>query len=111
MKKPSNPSTTRRAIVFQQDQRAGLLQEDGAGGWSYTYDQGYRGLPISLTLPVREEPYSFSKFPPVFEGLLPEGIMREALLRRLKIDKDDFFSQLIAVGADLVGSITVFPES
>ncbi len=97
----------RRAAVFQQDQRAGPLAETKEE-CSFQYADGYHGIPVSLTLTIRPEPYLFSRFPPVFEGLLPEGMMRDALLRRLNIDEDDHFSQLISVGGDLVGSITVF---
>ena len=56
---------------------------------------------------VREQPYDFDKFPPLFEGLLPEGIQLEALLRKHKVDKRDMFQQLILVGQDVVGSLTV----
>ena len=41
------------------------------------------------------------------ELLLPEGYQLEALLKRLKIDRDDPFSQLIATGKDMVGSVTI----
>jgi hypothetical protein len=51
--------------------------------------------------------YSFDKFPPFFEGLLPEGVQLGGLLKIKKIDKDDLFSQLMAVGDELVGVITV----
>lgn len=97
----------RRAAVHQQGAFAGVLEELGPAGWRFTYDPGYEGLPISLNLPVRSEPYGFDRFPPVFDGLLPEGMQLEALLRRRKIDRSDAFSQLLAVGADLVGSLTV----
>jgi serine/threonine-protein kinase HipA len=33
--------------------------------------------------------------------------MLDGLLRQQKIDKDDLFSQLVAVGKDLVGAVTV----
>ena len=42
-----------------------------------------------------------------FDGLLPEGVQLTALLQRGKIDKHDLFSQLVAVGADLVGAVTI----
>ena len=51
--------------------------------------------------------YKFDKFPPFFDGLLPEGIQLEGLLKIRKIDKNDLLSQLIAVGEDLVGAVTV----
>ena len=37
---------------------------------------------------------------------LPEGYNLEALLRTCKIDRDDLFSQLMAVGMDMVGAVT-----
>ena len=109
MSEAADEQPLRRAVVHQQNEFAGILEEVAEKGWSFTYDPGYRGIPVSLTLPVAPEPYFFPQFPLVFEGLLPEGIMLEALLRRLKIDKDDYFTQLVAVGEDLVGSITVYP--
>ena len=54
-----------------------------------------------------KEPFLFDTFPPFFDGLLPEGFQLEALLRRRKLDRDDKFGQLIAVGADTVGAVTV----
>ena len=96
------------ADIYQEGEFAGTLKETSEG-WTFQYDENYNGLPVSLTLPIQSEPYFFSDFPPVFEGLLPEGVMLDALLRRLKIDKDDYFPQLLAVGSDLVGSITVYP--
>ena len=42
-----------------------------------------------------------------FEGLLPEGFNLDALLRNHKIDRDDNYSQLIATGADLPGTVTI----
>jgi serine/threonine-protein kinase HipA len=44
---------------------------------------------------------------PYFDGLLPEGILLEGLLKQRKIDKYDYFSQLVTVGGDLVGAVTV----
>ena len=36
--------------------------------------------------------------------------MLEGLLRQRKIDRKDFFAQLVAVGADTVGAVTVMEE-
>ena len=58
-------------------------------------------------MPVDISEFTFGSFPPFFDGLLPEGIQLDGLLKFRKIDKDDYFSQLIAVGGDLVGAITV----
>lgn len=89
-----------------------LTKRDGEYIFNYfeTYVDDYRSSPISLTMPVRSEPYVFDRFPPFFDGLLPEGGQLEALVRQNKIDAYDYMSQLEAVGADLVGAITVLPD-
>ena len=97
----------RKAEIYQQGTLAGILEELDPNRYQFAYTSGYRGQPISLALPVREAPYEFDKFPPVFEGLLPEGQQLEAMLRQYKIDKKDLFKQLVTVGQDVVGSLTV----
>ena len=97
----------RKAEVYQQAALAGVLEELDAGRWRFTYADGYRGEPVSQTMPVRMAVHDFDRFPPAFEGLLPEGIQLEAMLRRYKLDRPDLFGQLIVAGQDLVGSLTV----
>jgi len=97
----------RQAVVFVHGKRAGILSEEIAQGYSFTYDENYQGVAVSLTMPVSQKRYSYSHFPAFFEGLLPEGFMLEGLLRITKIDKNDYMSQLIAIGNNLVGSVTI----
>lgn len=97
----------RSAIVYVHDSRAGILSEDDYGKYQFTYDDGYALAPVSLTMPVSPRTYSFNDFPPFFEGLLPEGIMLEGLLKINKIDRKDYLTQLGAIGGDLVGAVTV----
>ena len=85
---------------------AGTLRELEKGKFEFEYFPDYKAQPISVTIPVRPEPYCFEGFPPFFEGLLPEGPQLEALLRKAKLDETDFFGQLVQVGGDLVGSVT-----
>lgn len=100
----------RIAEVYVHDKLSGFLKEYERGKkYSFSYLSEYSGPPVSLTMPVREDPYFFTTFPPFFDGLLPEGIQLESLLRRQKIDRSDYFSQLLAVGSDMVGSVTVYP--
>jgi serine/threonine-protein kinase HipA len=98
----------RKAEVFVHGIRAGILEEIQLGSsYRFTYDPDYSGTPVSLTMPAENEVHEFDRFPPFFEGTLPEGYNLEALLRTCKIDRGDLFSQLVAVGADTVGAITV----
>jgi serine/threonine-protein kinase HipA len=87
---------------------AGILEEmDFGKKYRFAYFGGYNGPSVSLTMPIAEKEFIFDCFPPFFEGLLPEGLLLEGLLKYRKIDKYDFFSQLVAVGNDLVGAVTV----
>jgi len=100
----------RRAEVYMHGARAGVLEEIEKGKkYTFCYDEGYIGDPVSLTMPVSKKQYEFDSFPPFFEGLLPEGVQLEGLLRVRKIDKNDLFGQLVAVGEDMVGAVTVTP--
>lgn len=98
----------RECFVYQKGELAGqLIEHQENRKYELRYLPYYQGDPISLTLPVKKESFWFDQFPSFFDGLLPEGYQLEALLRRRKIDRNDLFSQLIATGTDLVGSITV----
>ena len=98
----------RQAKIFFDKIFAGVLTEIESGkNYIFEYDAHYDGAPISLTLPIHQKKYEFQTFPSFFDGLLPEGPLLEALLRQAKCDRDDYLGQLITVGADLVGAITV----
>ena len=98
----------RKAKIFVKGVEAGILTELIRGKeYVFEYFDGYEGLEISRTMPKNIKFYKFDKFPPFFDGLLPEGIQLEGLLKIKKIDKNDYFSQLIEVGDDMVGVVTV----
>ena len=97
----------RELAVYNHDMEAGVLFEDQSGGYRFVYNGGYKGAPVSLTLPVRPQAYEFTSFPSFFEGLLPEGFQLESLLRARKSDADDYMAQLGEIGQDCVGSVTV----
>lgn len=88
--------------------QAGILEEHEKGKkYTFRYLEDYDGQPVSLALPVENREYEFTSFPPFLDGLLPEGVMLESLLRQNKIDKNDYLSQILSVGDDLIGAITV----
>ncbi len=96
------------ADVFFQDMLAGqLTPSQSGGGFRFSYSPDYIGPPISQTMPVRNGSFEFDSFPPFFDGLLPEGFQLEALLRQRKLDRNDCFGQLLLVGADTVGAVSV----
>ena len=98
----------RRAEISMHGIPAGILEEVETGNkYRFAYFEKYNGPSIALTMPVVEKEFVFDRFPPFFDGLLPEGVLLEGLLKQRKIDKFDYLSQLIAVGNDLVGAVTV----
>ena len=102
----------RGAEVSMHGIPAGILVEIEAGKkYRFSYFEKYAGPAIALTMPVGEKEFVFDRFPPFFDGLLPEGLLLEGLLKLRKIDKFDYLSQLIAVGNDLVGAVTVQEKS
>ncbi len=98
----------KKAKIYADGIYAGdLIELEKGAKYRFEYAEGYKGPSISLTLPMGRKIYEFDKFPPFFEGLLPEGMMLEGLLKRAKIDENDLFEQLVRVGGDLIGNITV----
>ncbi len=90
----------------------GRLEEVEAGS-EFRYDPDWAAnedaLPISLTMPVRMEPYRSRGLHPFFENLLPEGWLLELSTLALKIPKDDAFGLLLATCRDCPGAVEVLP--
>ena len=58
---------------------------------------------------LREIYSSRMKLPPFFSNLLPEGVLREYMVKRMKIHHDHEFDLLVALGASLPGAIRALP--
>jgi serine/threonine-protein kinase HipA len=99
----------RKAKVFyNKNILVGILTEMTENeSYRFEYDPNYIGPPISLTMPISQKIYEFNHFPAFFDGVLPEGLQLEALLRLAKLDRKDYFGQLVKVGKDLVGAFSV----
>ncbi len=96
----------KQARVYVHTVFAGILTKQDSH-YIFVYDPSYAGPPVSLTMPVSSKEYRYDAFPPFFEGLLPEGELLQALLHKYKLDKHDYFAQLVTVGKDVVGAVTV----
>lgn len=97
----------RKARILVNNIMAGILEEKEDKKYYFSYQKEYQGAPVSLTMPLTSNYYEFKQFPAFFEGLLPEGGQLEALLRKYKLDKSDYFGQLLQVGNDVVGAVTI----
>jgi len=102
----------RSVNIYNFGKLAGMLIEiEKAKAYKFIYDNNYSGPSISQTIPVKQKEFVYNEFPPFFDGLLPEGIQLENLIRQTKTDRNDFFAHLITIGRDLVGAITVEEKS
>lgn len=101
----------RRGTVWYGNRRVGVLREDENLTLQFAYDPewlDHDGFPISVHLPLangdRETAaHSF------FEGLLPEGRVRQRICRRLGIDIRDDAGLLLAIGEDCAGALSILP--
>ena len=98
----------KKARVYVNGIEAGVLEENEKGKkYRFIYLDGYKGPSVSLVMPLDQRIYEYKRFPPFFEGLLPEGVLLDGLCHYKKIDRNDLMSQLISVGHDMVGFVTV----
>lgn len=94
-----------RLWVFLSGRRIGSLDEQG-GRLTFTYE--HRVItPLSVKLPIRTEPYEDAQCRPFFNNLLPEGSWRLSLCRQLKIDENNDFALLKALGSECAGAVTL----
>jgi len=102
----------RSALVFYNDKLAGILSELSEG-FQFTYDASYLsgGVPISFTLPLQEEAFTSTQLLGFFENLVSEGWLRKLQSLEQKIDENDRFGLLLTNGRDLVGAVTILPNT
>lgn len=65
---------------------------------------------ISFSLPKRSEPFKQRQCRPFFAGLLPEESQRDAIAGALGISKHNDFAFLEALGGDVAGALSLWPE-
>ncbi len=65
---------------------------------------------ISISLPVGPKALGHRKALPFFDGLLPEGETRRMLAYDFRLQADDTFGLLGALGRDCAGALVILPE-
>ena len=98
----------RKARVHYNGQLAGYLSET-QDGFQFVYDSDYlrTGEPISISLPLRQEPFESRELFNSFRGLLPEGWYLDIVSKTAKVDANDSFGLLLVTAGDTTGSVTV----
>lgn len=102
----------KQAAVYMKNALAGVLTEDEYG-YVFEYNPEYLvrpdAEPISLTMPLRAQPYRDKVLFPFFDGLIPEGWLLDIAERSWKIDLRDRMSLLLACCRDCIGAVSVVP--
>lgn len=87
----------------------GTLHENGT---SFTYSERYLSqrdaVPLSLSLPLRDDPFDASELRPYFEGLIAEGMTRRALAETLQVAEEDYVAILAHCGRECIGDVLVW---
>lgn len=104
----------RKAIVNVNRRPAGILQELNQNHYKFEYLKEYLAdsdaMPVSLTLPKREQTYESEHLFPCFFNLLSEGANKEMQCRALHIDTNDYFGLLLETAQfDCAGFLTFTP--
>lgn len=104
----------RQCEVYLHGIKAGLLTENDSREFTFTYDKAYllseNSDAVSLTLPLRPEPYRSQFLFSVFANMLSEGENRQIQSQLLHIDPEDDFGILLATCQfDTIGAITIKP--
>ena len=100
----------KKASVKFMDIIAGVLKETDEG-YEFQYSKDYlaTGSPsaVSLTLPLREEPYKSAVLFPFFDGLIPEGWLLDVAIRNTDISELDRYALLLLCCKDCIGAVSV----
>jgi serine/threonine-protein kinase HipA len=102
----------RKGRVYLDQDQVGRIEETD-DGMKFSYDRDWlvnpRARPISLTLPLQEEPFVSRGLHPFFENLLPEGWLLDIALAELKLSRGDAFGLLLNLCRDCVGAVGIEP--
>ena len=100
----------RKAIVKMDAQLAGWISQDD-DGYHFEYAKSYLvnidARPVSLTLPLKETPYTSNVFFPFFDGLIPEGWLLDIAEKNWKLNQRDRMGLLMVCCKDCIGAVSI----
>ncbi|MGA1342760.1 MAG: type II toxin-antitoxin system HipA family toxin [Hyphomonas sp.] len=100
--------------VWWERKLVGALKLDEHGDMSFAYDPAWLtdagAAQLSASLPKQAETFNRRACRPFFAGLLPEEGQRDAVARALGLSKGNDFALLRALGGDVAGALSLWPE-
>jgi len=100
--------------VFLNSRLVGCLRREPSAAISFQYDPSWLDwefvLPVSLSLPLREQAFTGAPVLAVFDNLLPDNDdLRRQIAARTRAAGIDAYSLLGAIGHDCVGALQFLP--
>lgn len=100
-------------LVSIEGECVGRLWLDEKRQFCFSYNPGWlqrSRIPLSLSLPLRPEPYLHDESHPFFANLLPEEKMRALIARNLGVSVNNDYGLLERIGGDCAGAVSLSPE-
>jgi serine/threonine-protein kinase HipA len=96
--------------VLMNGRRVGGLARETNGAVEFQYDLSWlawpSAMPVSLSMPLREDRYAGATVTIAFDNLLPDNLtIRRHIAERVGAEGTDAFSLLNAIGRDCVGAL------
>ena len=101
--------------VFINGQLVGFFLKDPSGTVAFGYDESWlardNAIPVSLSLPLREDSFNGPVVAAFFENLLPDSeSLRRRVSEKVGAEGMDAYSLLSRIGRDCVGALQFLPE-
>jgi len=101
--------------VLLNNRQVGRLLKAMSGAISFQYDEDWlawsNSLPISMSLPLREDAFRGERVAAVFENLLPDSdILKQRVAEKVGAKGTDAYGLLSQIGRDCVGALRFIPE-
>lgn len=102
-------------IEFNGEQKyVGYIEYTSSADARFQYDKDYvynnYAAPISISLPLQEDPFDTTTTKNFFDGLLPEGFTRQMVSSSITNDANDYISILKHLGDECLGAIMILDE-
>ena len=100
--------------VYLNSRLVGYFRRVSTAAVDFQYDQAWldwdKAIPVSLSLPLREDRFIGDPVLAVFDNLLPDDAgIRQLIAAKSGADGDDAYSLLARIGRDCVGALQFLP--
>ena len=101
--------------VYLNSRLVGQLRRSVGGAIEFQYDENWLNwegaLPVSLSLPLREDRYSGDAVITVLDNLLPDDeTIRRRIAERVRAESHNVYDLLSKIGRDCVGALQFLPQ-